>query len=1335
MRPTSLLRLLLLLSLSPHHAPQPAVTELWATIPAAAAEPAAPLVAPAARSRAPPASQLVASCADPTDCTSDLQQAIVNAHWPVGPGALHIPVLDATLPTLPWITRPLFINVSNLQITFARGVVIAAKAHEFHSIFDSLLTIAPWSKSDHTDTTAPNVTNISLVGYGATLRMRKLDYQNRSRDPAMELYSKSEWRHGLQLSRTKGVVIAGLTIESTGGDGIALGASANFVEDTQVTDCILAENHRQGMSVGVSTNLLVQRTQFLKTSGTQPQGGVDLEPDRATAQLINIVFRDCRADGNAGHQFQAWLGKFNASTEPVSITFENCSANGRGIGTSFGGAPSGFMFGGMVPGLRGSITVVNSMATNTSGPGALFRRPTAASTFNISFRNTLFDRVARCTKSDHGCAKGTHYLNTYLNFDAAPLSVFMDPGKNDVIAAGAILGGISFDNCTVIDDQPRPYFILNASWPDGTETRRVTNVRFATGTVETTSNQSCRAVVSSAGTDKLAITPTTCTVKQLAKGAGHHSHISSGGDQQRWVSYWLSLSSVNATLAMGTLRAAGGAKVATSVFVDCGDTILADGSLQVGPRPPCEGEIPAALMAMGVGFERLIQSKGDSIAPLRAMFAQPQRSIAAIVALAKRQQLRGISWDVEPETDTAGKRLTHADALQVASYFSHLRAALKPLGVRLTVYNTVYSPLISNFTLLQDSVDRLLDGDTYVYSIPACGEPWFPSIRCPPDCNSSRCDVSYSNFSKWLTQYHNTVVNKAISRNKVGIAMMASTEDGVWNCEPASMRQRAAQLVADKVPELAIFELFPTVSGKCSTPGAPKQCSCTDPWFAVARDFLAGTLTKTDDDSASAVCDSRREQSVSIHSIAGANLPTVDVASADECERHCCAAATCTSWCWRAGTGAGCPAKGCCYPKAGSQAATHTKVVATANFTSGRIGFDCGPPVPQPRPQPPPPLPPPSPLPFAYVTPRFTPRRSFASVPGHDVRDSTNAIWDPISLSWHLYCTLQKTGWSVYQYTAIVHWSTNATEYDDPNAFRTQWTNEGIVIANSGVAGTFDAHAVFTPGAVRECDADNIACRWFFFFGGVAANTPAHAESIGVATASSPWGPFVRWSSKPVFDRLDAVNEAWYATEKMSCARTDEIKPVLAVDGLTKYLARPYTYALAVKSVCGNFSGANIALPILYTPVNASSWAPPYKAVSPAISPLFRKIPNCAISHSMTPSSWNRAPPFGGKHCGGISCSSHFEEPVSVPRSGDGVYGGPIHQSWIDFGTWFQQPPSSKSLELVFLAAEWAWSNTSSGIHVPTLIKTDDDDRVAVMAPPKAFPPGWNGKARRPPMG
>ena len=97
----------------------------------------------------------------------------------------------------------------------------------------------------------------------------------------------------------------------------------------------------------------------------------------------------------------------------------------------------------------------------------------------------------------------------------------MDPGKLDIIPPNAILGGISFENCTVIDDQPRPYFILNATWPDGAQSRRLANVRFVGGAVEAVSKRSCRAAVSSGGATGLDLDPMTCTVKPLENSSSH----------------------------------------------------------------------------------------------------------------------------------------------------------------------------------------------------------------------------------------------------------------------------------------------------------------------------------------------------------------------------------------------------------------------------------------------------------------------------------------------------------------------------------------------------------------------------------------------------------------------------------------------------------------------------------------------------------------------------------------------------------------------------------------------------------------------------------------------
>ena len=61
---------------------------------------------------------------------------------------------------------------------------------------------------------ATNVTNLTVLGYGATWQMRKLDYN----DPTK--YTHSDDRHCLSLHGARDVSVLGLTLASSGGDGI-----------------------------------------------------------------------------------------------------------------------------------------------------------------------------------------------------------------------------------------------------------------------------------------------------------------------------------------------------------------------------------------------------------------------------------------------------------------------------------------------------------------------------------------------------------------------------------------------------------------------------------------------------------------------------------------------------------------------------------------------------------------------------------------------------------------------------------------------------------------------------------------------------------------------------------------------------------------------------------------------------------------------------------------------------------------------------------------------------------------------------------------------------------
>eukprot|EP00750_Incisomonas_marina_P013913 INCI17566.8.p1 GENE.INCI17566.8~~INCI17566.8.p1 ORF type:complete len:367 (-),score=40.49 INCI17566.8:821-1921(-) len=241
-----------------------------------------------------------------------------------------------------------------------------------------------------------------------------------------------------------------------------------------------------------------------------------------------------------------------------------------------------------------------------------------------------------------------------------------------------------------------------------------------------------------------------------------------------------------------------------------------------------------------------------------------------------------------------------------------------------------------------------------------------------------------------------------------------------------------------------------------------------------------------------------------------------------------------------------------------------------------------------------------------YATPsKFADVGVFAFLPGFTLRDPTTAVFDPVTATWHVFCT-HIHGRAQPGYPGVVwHWSLNSSTLLDPN---TSWTSEGVALNASHVNGTFDAAGVFTPAIVRECttnvasklngsSANDQSCKWYLWYGGVPNEDSAHTENVGLALADSPWGPFVRYEHNPVFSYTDA-NTAWCndGSPTTAPARVDEIKPSV-VNG---------SKVILVKSVCTNAT----ALPVPYFPASNDSWAPPYMIPNPA-GPIFGAKDTC----------------------------------------------------------------------------------------------------------------------------
>ena len=277
---------------------------------------------------------------DSEDATEALQAAINSKAKTV-----IVPYMGS-----PWVVRPIFLR-SNLELVFEPGVLVLAKKGEFKERWDCLLT-------------AIGLSDITIRGYGATLRMRKRDYRNPPYPP------KEEWKHGLKIEGSRRIHVEGLRIESSGGDGIYIGSGAGrSSEDIVIRDCVSHDNHRQGISVTDAKNLLVENCVFSGTEGTGPSAGIDYEPDKPTQLLVNCVFRNCLFEDNAGHgMFVRAHDTITAESPPISIRFENCISRMTKPGT---GGDSGMCV--RVPGDQGppgTIEFINCLSENSGQAGA-----------------------------------------------------------------------------------------------------------------------------------------------------------------------------------------------------------------------------------------------------------------------------------------------------------------------------------------------------------------------------------------------------------------------------------------------------------------------------------------------------------------------------------------------------------------------------------------------------------------------------------------------------------------------------------------------------------------------------------------------------------------------------------------------------------------------------------------------------------------------------------------------------------------------------------------------------------------------------------------------------
>jgi hypothetical protein len=340
----------------------------------------------------------------------------------------------------PWITGPQQIfNKTNYTIIIQPDVIIRARTG--YGEFDQVLSFGF------------NNTNIKIIGYGATLQMLKSEY------------TTGEFRHCLQISGVNGFEVYGLTCKDSGGDGIIVAPGGNPLitpsRNVIIKDCVMDNNKRQGISVTAVENLVIDRCLMINTKGTPPAAGIDIEPFRPQHIFKNILVTNCTIRDNEGYGFEIVSGESQTLQNSVTVKnmlIENCARGGIRISDGFYGIEQGG------PDLflsNGVYQFSDCWVRNINGPALFITKP--SDSLLTTFRNCIFENTNNNTTNPvfYGQTENTAFFpNSNIRIGPFYISSYLYPNTsngNNTLAAQVKYGGVNFQNCVLVDDEPRAF--------------------------------------------------------------------------------------------------------------------------------------------------------------------------------------------------------------------------------------------------------------------------------------------------------------------------------------------------------------------------------------------------------------------------------------------------------------------------------------------------------------------------------------------------------------------------------------------------------------------------------------------------------------------------------------------------------------------------------------------------------------------------------------------------------------------------------------------------------------------------------------------------------------
>ncbi len=106
--------------------------------------------------------------------------------------------------------------------------------------------------------------------------------------------SEGEWGMGIRISNAKNVRVSDLAIKNCWGDCIYINKMSRNIT---IEGCRLDNGRRQGISVVCADNVTIRKCKITNVSGTNPQYGIDIEPNSKDyvdhVKIENVTIANC----------------------------------------------------------------------------------------------------------------------------------------------------------------------------------------------------------------------------------------------------------------------------------------------------------------------------------------------------------------------------------------------------------------------------------------------------------------------------------------------------------------------------------------------------------------------------------------------------------------------------------------------------------------------------------------------------------------------------------------------------------------------------------------------------------------------------------------------------------------------------------------------------------------------------------------------------------------------------------------------------------------------------------------------------------------------------------